>query len=286
MRNPFALDPASAQARRQARRAHLDREPVLSATDDPAMRTDPHHFAVFRAQGSDPVADLGRAVEGWVLVHDWGLSADDAAAWAADFEATTNWFVLVDLAGERGPQAVGSLAVSDCLAGPSETLRAAAVACQRAGRPVPPELTVRDEDRVGGLWDVMQVSVLRPYRGTTASVWLSRAVYRCVLEAGVRRLVASMTARELQALLALGFPITTVDGLAGDSPYGLEHLGFTFQTADVAGVETAVADQIDLLLDAYARDGDECWLRLADVASVFLTGWPCPPSRRRLPVPA
>jgi hypothetical protein len=286
MSNPFALDPESAEARRLARRALRDLRPVLSTTDDPAMRTDQHHFAIFRAQGHDPVADLGRAVEGWVLVHDWGLSPDDAAAWAADFEATINWFVLVDLAAGPGPRAVGSLAVSDCLAGPSETLRAAAVACQRAGRPVPPELTVREADRVGGLWDLMQVSVLRPYRGTTASVWLYRAVYRCVLEAGVRRLVASMTARELQALLALGFPITTVDGLTGESPYGLEHLGVTFQTAEVARVEAAIAGQIDRVLDAHARDGDERWLRLADIASIFLTGRPCPASRRGIPVPA
>lgn len=89
------------------------------------------------------------------------------------------------------------MSVADCVRGPSETRSCAESLASQKNVPIPDELTVHERDCETGLWDIMQISVLRKFRGTYATAWLQHALYKasCYVE-GATRWIANMTRRE------------------------------------------------------------------------------------------
>ena len=142
--------------------------------------------------------------------------------------------------------------------------------------PIPDELTVHERDCETGLWDIMQISVLRKFRGTYATAWLQHALYKasCDVE-GAARWIANMTRRESRTLRALGIPVRDVHGLLGTDNWVTEEMArtFAFQTVDVRECRSSVSARIgELLAEADHGHAHRFALTLANVASIGLDG--------------
>jgi len=209
-----------------------------------------------------------RAIEGRVLCDEWNPSFRELAKSSAPLESNTTWMLLVECDQEGSLLPIGTMSIADCLSGPSETLRCARRVCERRGVPIPEALTVRSVDQREGLWDVMQVSVLRGHRRTGGSPWLYHALYRASVEAGVARWVTNMTRREFDQLVTLGIPFVEVDGIRGTDWEAPEALDLGFQTIDVGKIAESMSTRIIELVAAHADESSVRWIKFADMASI------------------
>jgi hypothetical protein len=267
----YDIDPVSRHGRELAQTVLENCEPYLDAEQYPAMADERHHFVVFMIDGQDPMADIGRAVEGSVLANDWHLAPDVLAASRQEIEPTTTWFVIVDRTESMGAMAVGAMSVADCCRGVSETLQAAETVARQSGVALPPELRVQPVDRDMGLWDVMQISVLRSHRASRASQWLQYALYRASIEGGIGRWVCNMTDKEFHALTSAGIPFQRIAGIEGTDFWGgSAAMKFGFQSINVAEIEHSVSAQIAQLLAAPNRK--RFYRYLADAGSISING--------------
>jgi hypothetical protein len=268
----YDLDPYSLEALELVAELQRTIAPFLGPDCYPDMAHAGERFLVYEMAPDVPFARVARGLEGRVLHDEWGISPGELADSRLGIEDCTTWFLLLSLAERDAPIPVGAMSVADCLGGKSETLRAAHRLSVRHGLEVPEALTVRPADIVGGLWDVMQISLLREHRRTNASPWLYHALYRSSLDAGVCRWVANMTRREFDLLTALAIPFVEVDGIRGTDWDAPDDLDFGFQTIDVNAISPSMSKLIDALVSAHREDPNSGWLKLANVASVALRG--------------
>lgn len=269
--NPYTVTLDSERIKTLSQRLVNERVAFIDKSSNPDIAKDGNEYSVYSLEGCDEFSDISRAIEGSVMLSEWGKDPEETRVESSKIENNSLFFLVVDTTNPDDPIPAASLSIADCLRGGSDTI---AKFLEQFGTTdtLPMELTVTQDDMARGLWDVMAVMVSREYRLKGASAWAYHALYKASQDLGVQRWVANIVDSEFDALTGLGIPF---EQIPDTNKYtrerqGKKPLNFGFYNINVDDIRVSVTQQIADLENR--TEHQDIWQIYARMARIALDG--------------